>query len=313
MKDFLSKIGSNESVAGYLFILPNFLGFLVFTFFPVIVSLCLSFVDWDILTPPKFVGLANFVALLGFHREGGVIVANDPLFWKYIGNTLFFMLNIPICMAGALVVAMVMNQKLKGIVIFRTIFFLPSICAGVALCLLWKWILNPDYGLLNQILGAVFSLFHINAALPGWLSNPAWAKPGIMLMGFWGAIGGMNMILYLAALQGVPKELYEAAEIDGANGWRKFWAVTMPFISPTTFFIAIMGVISGFQSGFMQAYVMTEGGPAGATTTIDYYIYNNAYQWLHMGYASAIAWFLFIVIFLVTLVNWRFGGKLVHY
>ncbi len=313
MKKLLSQIGNNESIAGYMFILPNLLGFLVFTSLPVLASLGLSFVDWDILTPPKFVGFANFINLLGYHHEAGHLVANDPLFWKYLYNTAFFMLNIPVCMIGALVVALLMNQKLRGITIYRTIFFLPSICAGVAICLLWRWILNPDFGLINMFLVKIFGVLHLGIRPPDWLSSTSWAKPALMLMGFWSSIGGMNMILYLAALQNVPRELYEAAEIDGANGWKKFWAVTVPFISPTTFFITIMSIIGGFQGGFMQAYVMTGGGPAGSTTTIEYYIYNNAYQYFKMGYASSIAWFLFLVIFLVTLINWRFGGKLVHY
>lgn len=313
MRQFLSKLSSNESFAGYAFILPNFLGFLAFTSIPVLASLGLSFVKWDLLTPPQFVGLQNFISLLGFHREAGSLVANDPQFWKYLYNTLFFMINIPICMIGALIVALLMNQKLRGIVVFRTVFFLPSICAGVALCLLWKWLLNPDYGLINTFIGSLFKFLHIKAALPLWLADEKWAKPSLMLMNFWGAIGGMNMILYLAALQNVPKELYEAAEIDGAGSWKKFWAVTMPYLTPTTFFMTIMGVIGGFQGGFTQAFVMTQGGPAGSTTTIDYYIYSNAYQWFKMGYASAIAWVLFILVFIATLVNWRFGGKLVQY
>ena len=313
MKSFFSRIGNNEAVAGYLFILPNLLGFLVFTSLPVLASLALSFLSWDVLTPPKFVGFANFVNLLGFHKEAGNLVANDPLFWKYLYNTVFFLLNVPICMVGSLLVALLMNKKLRGITIYRTIFFLPSICAGVAVCFLWRWILNPDFGLINIFLMRVFELFHINTLPPEWLCSITWAKPALMLMGFWGGIGGMNMILYLAALQNVPKELYEAAEIDGANSWRKFWTVTVPFISPTTFFITIMSIIGGFQGGFMQAYIMTGGGPAGSTTTIEYYIYNNAYQWFKMGYASSIAWFLFVIIFIITLINWRFSGKFVHY
>jgi multiple sugar transport system permease protein len=305
---------SKETIAAYLFLTPNFLGFLVFTSLPVLAALGLSFTEWDILTAPKFVGLANFVKLLGFHQEAGRWAANDPMFWKYLYNTIFLMFNIPICMAGSLVVALVMNRKLRGITIFRTIYFLPTVCAGVAICLLWRWIFNADYGLFNVFLLRVFDLLHLkNINPPAWLSSPVWAKPALMLMGLWTALGGYNMILYLAALHNVPRELYEAADIDGASSWQKFWAVTMPFISPTSFFIFITNVISGFQGGFMAAYVMTGGGPAGATTTIEYYIYNNAYQWFKVGYAASIAWFLFLVIFVVTLINWRLGGKIVHY
>ncbi|MDD3926544.1 MAG: sugar ABC transporter permease [bacterium] len=296
MKRFFNRLTSSETVAGYTFLLPNFLGFLLFTSLPVLASLVLSFMDWDILTPPKFAGISNFVTL--FH---------DKLFWQYVGNTLYLMANIPITMVGALLVALLMNQKLRGIVIYRTIYFLPSVCSGVAVCLLWRWLYNPDFGLINTMLG------QIGIQGPDWLSSTTWAKPALMLMGLWGAVGGMNMILYLAALQGVPPELYEAAEIDGANAWQKFKAITLPFLSPTTFFIGIMAVIHGFQGGFMSAFIMTNGGPAGSTTTIEYYIYNNAYQWFKMGYAASIAWVLFIVVLIITLFNWRFGGKLVQY
>lgn len=313
MKPLLSKSSSNEALAGYLFLLPNFLGFLVFTSLPVLASLVLSFMNWDMLSPPKFVGLANFVNLLGFHKESGMFAANDPLFWKCLYNTVFLMLVVPVSMVGSLLVALAMNQKLRGITIFRAVYFLPTVCSGVAVCMLWRWILNSDFGVLNSVLLRIFELAHVNASPPGWLSDTRWAKPALMMMNLWGAIGGVNMILYLAALQGVPRELYEAAEMDGAGGWHKFKAVTVPFISPTTFFIFIMSVIGGFQGGFMQAYIMTGGGPAQATTTLEYYIYNNAYQWFKMGYAASIAWFLFLVVFVVTLVNWRYGGKLVHY
>jgi len=285
-----------EVLGAYVFLLPNFVGFLVFTSIPVLASLFLAFVDWDILTPPKWVAVDNFIRL-----------GKDHLFWKYVGNTLFLMMGIPITMCASLALALVMNKKLRGIVVFRTIYFLPSICAGVALCMLWRWIYNPDFGLLNNFL----SKLHING--PEWLSSTVWAKPALMLMGLWTGIGGYNMILYLAGLQGIDPQLYEAADIDGANVWQKFWAITWPMLTPTTFFIFIMGVIGGFQGGFEAAYIMTGGGPAGATTTISFYIYNNAYQWFKMGYAASIAWLLFIVILIVTLFNWKYGGKVVHY
>jgi multiple sugar transport system permease protein len=293
--------------------MPNFIGFLLFTSLPVLASLCISFLEYDCITAPKFVGLKNFITLLGFHMESGMVAANDQEFWKYTWNTIFLMFAIPVGMLLSLATALAMNQKLKGIVLFRTVYFLPTVSSGVALALLWKWIYNPDFGLLNEFIGKIGALFYQSWRGPQWLSSIAWAKPSLMIMGLWTGMGGVNMILYLAALQGVPRDYYEAAEIDGASAWQKFCKITWPMISPTTFFIAIMSVIGGFQGGFMSAYVMTQGGPAGATTTIEYYIYNNAYQWFHMGYAASIAWFLFIVIFVVTLINWRFGGKLVQY
>ena len=285
-----------DILGSYLFLMPNFLGFLIFTSLPVLASFFLAFVDWDILTPPNWVGIQNFTRLM-----------KDRLFWKYAGNTLFLMIGIPIGMFASLLLALVMNRKLKGITFYRTIYFLPSISAGVALCMLWRWIYNPDFGLLNSFLTKV------GIDGPEWLSSTVWAKPALMIMGLWTSMGGYNMILYLAGLQGIDPGLYEAADIDGASERQKFWNITWPMLTPTTFFIFVMSVIGGFQGGFEAAYIMTGGGPAGATTTISFYIYNNAYRWFKMGYAASIAWFLFLIILIVTLFNWKYGGKVTHY
>lgn len=378
-----------ESLAAIGFLMPNFLGFLAFTSIPVAASLIMAFTHWNIFRPPSWVGLENFVSLLWYHREGGRAVANDPFFWKYVYNTVYLMIGIPIGMAGSLVVALMMNQKLRGIVVLRTIYFLPTVCSGVALLILWKYLYNADIGLINKILRlageiiyrdrltslvfTVFSALTVGVAAvavavgalaiarwvfeklgiewpawllqmgaaaagaavfvlvavygrqfhallqgfflqpPDWLGTVQWAKPSLILMGLWGGLGGYNMILYLAALQGVPPSYYEAAEIDGAGPWGKFWAVTWPMISPTTFFILVMSIIAGFQGGFMTANVMTNGGPAGSTTTVEYYLYQTAFEKFNMGYASAIAWFLFAVILAVTLLTWRVGGRVVTY
>ena len=378
-----------EALAAYAFLAPNFIGFLAFTSIPVIVSLAMSFTHWNIFKSPTWVGIENYRSLLWYHHEGGRIVMNDPLFWQYVYNTLYLMVGIPIGMAGSLIVAMMMNQKLKGIVIFRTLYFLPSVCSGVALLILWKYLYNADIGLINTFIratgrvvyanpisGLLFTLFcaavvgvvatgavaallalfsYISSKLgldvpnslfralvigagavvfiviglygrqfyaalsglsttpPDWLGTVAWSKPSLMLMGLWGGLGGYNMILYLAALQGVPTSYYEAAEIDGAGPWAKFWAVTWPMISPTTFFILVMSIIGGFQSGFMVADVMTGGGPAGSTMTIEYCLYQAAFIKFSMGYASAIAWFLFAVILALTLLTWKLGGRVVTY
>lgn len=296
------KSSAKEAVAGYLFLLPNFFGFLLFTLIPVILSLILSLVNWDMLSPPKFVGLSNFISLV-----------KDPLFWQCVGNTLFLMLIIPVEMIASLLLAFLMNQKITGARLFRFFYFLPTITNGVAICLLWVWIYNYDFGLFNSLIIKLGNFLNLTWRGIPWLTSTAWSKPSLMIMGLWVAMGGYNMILFLAALQGVPRELYEAAEIDGADGWRKFWAITWPMISPTTFFIAIMALIGGFQGGFMQAYIMTGGGPERSTTTLEYLIYNHLYSWQHVGYAAAIAWFVFVVVFLITLLNWRFGGKLVQY
>jgi multiple sugar transport system permease protein len=308
------KASTKETFWAYTFLAPNLLGFLLFTFLPVVASLLLSFIKWDIITwPPKWIGLDNFIKLLGFSKVAGIWQANDPLFWKYLGNTVFLMLIIPFSMFGSLLAAVALNQKIKGIVFFRTIYFLPAVCSGVAIAILWKWMYNPDFGIINLMISRVGDFLHIPLHGPNWLSSTTWAKPALMFMTFWLTLGGYNMILYLAALQGIPRELYEVAEIDGASAWHKFWAITIPLISPTTFFIAIMSVIGGFQGGFMAAYIMTGGGPAGSTTTLEYYIFNNLYVFQHSGYAACIAWVLFIIIFFITILTWRFGGKLVHY
>ena len=290
-----------ENFHAAIFLAPNFCGFLLFTTFPVIFALILSFFHWDMFTSPQFVGLDNFARLL-----------SDEKLWYYLYNTLFLLLGLPLNIAGSLFLASILSRKMKGVVFFRTIFYLPTITSGVALFMLWKWIYNPQHGLLNKILLQFCRIFDSEImidAMPMWLLDPNLAKPAIILMGFWVAVGGTNMILYLAALSNVPVSLYEASEIDGAGKWQQFKHITWPMISPTTFFIIITGTIGGLQGGFEMAYIMTQGGPAGATTTLGYYIFSTAFENLDMGYAAAQSWLLFIIIFLITLLNWKFGNK----
>lgn len=294
---------SHHVYAALLFLLPNSVGFLIFTAWPVVASLMLSFTSWDLLTPARWVGLANFKELIGFHSAAAGWQANDPAFWKYLGNTLFLLLGLPVNMALSLCLALILNRKLRFTYIYRLVFFLPSVVAGIAIFYLWRWMYNPDFGLVNALLA------QIGIEGPRWLTDVRWAKPALMLMGTWISVGGSGMLLYLAALQNVSQELHEAAAIDGANSWERFRAVTWPAVMPVTFFILTMGLIHGLQSGFDAAYVMTGGGPFGATTTLGYYIYQKAYVFFEMGYASAIAWVLFLIILLVTMLNWRHGGK----
>jgi len=289
--DIKKRIKRKKILTGYAFLLPNITGFMIFTLLPVAASLFLAFVDWDILTPPKFVFLDNFIKLI-----------KDKDFWYYLYNTFFFMLGIPLGMAVSLAMAIALNQKLKGIVIFRTIYFLPVVSSMVATALVWRWIYNPDFGLLNAFLRWIGV---INP--PQWLASTFWAKPALIIMGLWNG-AGYNMLLYLAALQGIPEDLYEAARIDGATKWQQFIHITWPMLSFVNFFMITMGIIGGFQAFGVQ-YVMTGGGPAGSTTTIVYYIYNNAFQWFKMGYASAIAWVLFAMMFTFTLLNWKLGQQ----
>ncbi len=313
------KAKNRETLAAIAFLAPNFIGFLVFTFLPVIFSLILSFFQWELLggegglfSGLRFIGFANFIKLLGFHFENGRLLANDPHFWYYLYNTVFIMLAIPIGIFGSLLLALSMNQKLKGIVFYRLIFFLPSICPIAAIAVLWKVLLNPDFGLVNNFIAKFGAFLGLNLIGPSWLSDGSWAKPAIMLVSLWMTIGGSNMILYLAALQGIPKDLYEAADIDGANAWHKFRYITLPMISSTTFFITIMSIIGGFQGGFAIIYILTGGGPANASTTIMYYIFTNLYEFQKAGYAASVAWVLFIIIFCFSRLYWKRSGK-VHY
>jgi multiple sugar transport system permease protein len=287
----------------WLFLTPNLVGFLLFTLLPVGAAVLLSLFDWNLFAPPRFVGLANFADLLGFRREGAQWTANDPRFWKFAGNTLFLMLAIPVNVAASLGLALLLHRGGSGRVFFRTLYFLPTICMGVGVYVLWQWLLNPEAGPVNWLLSRV------GIPGPGWLKSYEWAKPGLMLMGLWAGAGGTNMVLYLAGLQGVPPELLEAATIDGAGAGARFRHVTWPFLAPTTFFIAVMSLIHGFQGGFDAAYIMTRGGPDGATTTISYYIFQHGFRWFHMGYAAAIAVVLFVLILGFTALTWRFGGR----
>ncbi|KPK45359.1 MAG: hypothetical protein AMK72_11165, partial [Planctomycetes bacterium SM23_25] len=272
---------------------------------PLAASLILAFTDCEMLDPDvRFVGFHNFVQLVGFHRSETGWEANDPAFWKYLGNTVFLMLGIPLSMAASLMLAILVNSRIKGIVTFRTLLYLPTICSGIAVLMLWRLMYHADIGLVNRVLALV------GVRGPNWLDSTTWAKPALIIMGIWLAAGGNNMIIYLAGLQNIPPELYEAAEIDGAGAWHRFRHVTWPMLAPTTFFIFTMSMIGGFQGGFNAAYILTKGGPAGSTTTISYYIYNTAYTGeLLMGYGCAVAWILFLLVFAVTLLNWRYGGR----
>ncbi|OGS47046.1 MAG: hypothetical protein A2539_06940 [Elusimicrobia bacterium RIFOXYD2_FULL_34_15] len=282
---------SDDTLTGYAFLGPNISGFLLFTLIPIVVSFGLAFVEWDLLTPVKFTGFANFIKLI-----------HDKNFWYYLYNTFYFMLGIPLGMFASLALAILINQKLKGIVVFRTVFFLPVISSMVACAIVWRWIYNPDYGLLNAFL----SWIGVRNP-PPWIASTSWAKPALIIMGIWQS-AGYNMLLYLAALQGIPGELYESAGMDGATKWQQFWYITWPSLTFVNFFIVIIGIINGFQAFGIQ-YVMTSGGPADSTTTIVYYIFNHAFMWFNMGYASAVAWALFIFMFGFTLLQWKLGKQ----
>lgn len=289
------KLSTREALNGYLFFLPGLIGFLVFMGFPILFSLYLSFTSYNIYSAPKWVGLLNYEFMF----------TKDPLFFKSLGNTLYYVaLCVPLNTVLGILVAILMNQKVRGVRVFRTIFYLPSVVSGVAVALLWQWILDGNFGLLNTFLA------NFGITGPGWLTDEAWAKPSIVLMNLW-AVGG-TMIIYLAGLQGVPRSLYEAATVDGAGRLRQFWSVTLPMLSPTIFFNVIMGVLGGFQV-FIQAYIMTGGGPNNSTMFYALYLYNVAFKDLQMGYASALAWVLLIIAMILTLIIMKTSNKWVYY
>lgn len=329
MSDYQKKKHRREILIALAFLLPNFIGFLVFMAGPVVFSLGASFTNWNLqqTVPFQFIWFDNFIDLLTDHE-----------FWLYFINTVYLMLGMPIAIAGSLGLALLLNMKLRGMSVYRTLYYLPSITTGVALIILWKALYNPEVGPINVVINWLIEISHINDLItalggdgiqaPYWLNSTRnifalkvetvgfdlsqWglgARDAIIFMGVWTVMGGGNMILYLAALSNVPSELLEAARIDGAGKWKTFRHVTWPMLAPTTFFIVVMSFIAGLQGGFEQARVMTLGGPAGTTTTLTYYIYTKAFEQFEIGYSSAIAWILFVIIFVVTMINWKFGNR----
>jgi multiple sugar transport system permease protein len=280
-----------------IFISPWIIGFCLFIGYPIIASAYYSFTDYDVLTSPQFVGLANFRDLL----------TADHLFYSAVLNTLYLALfSIPLNIFLSVSIALLLNQNVRGMSLYRTIFFVPSIVPLVASALLWAWILNPQYGLANAILKSL--------GLPqlGWLSDPAWSKPSLILMSLWAF--GSTMVIYLAALQDVPSDLYHSAELDGANAWQKTFAITIPLITPTIFFNLVLGTISAFQA-FTTIFVLTQGagGPLDSTLVYGLLLYRNAFTYLKMGYASAMAWLLFAFVMLVTAIIFKSSGRWVFY
>lgn len=280
---------------GLAFLSPWLIGFFAFTLVPIALSLYYSFCDYTLLQPPLFKGLNNYRLLAG-----------DPVFWKVVLNTtLYALMALPLGMIVALGVAMLLNLKIRGLSIYRTIIFLPSLVPAVASAMLWLWLFNTKLGLINTALRAIGV-----TNPPGWLTDVHWAMPALVFMSVWGI--GNTVIIYLAGLQDVPRELYEAANIDGATTLRKLWHVTLPLISPVIFFNLIMGIIGTLQV-FAVPYIMTQGGPARSTYFYTMYLYDNAFSYLKMGYANAMAWIqLLIVLTLTALAAWS-GKRWVHY
>jgi multiple sugar transport system permease protein len=323
MKGYRERYRWHENVQGYLFASPWLIGFFIFLVGPMIFSMVLSLYQWNGIT--SFSGNAAYVGLDNFRRA----FREDRFFWTTLYNTFYYaLLSVPLGICTSLFLANLLNAKIRGISLFRTIFYLPNVMAGVATIMMWSWLFNPEFGGFNFVLNAagVTALGRIIMAhVPGlqayldhyaiswpplWFADEFWAKPAMIIMSLWGA--GGSMLIYLAGLQNIPEHLYEVAEIDGAGKIRQFFAITLPMLTPTIFFNLVMSIIGSFQV-FSQSYLMTNGGPNNATLFYVLYLFRKAFQHFEMGYASALAWILFVVIMFFTLLVLRSGRLWVYY
>jgi multiple sugar transport system permease protein len=288
------SLATRRTLEGYLFASPWIIGFFIFTLGPFVASFWISLNRWDILTPMHFNGLDNYIALF-----------QDELFWKSLSVTLiYFVLSVPAQLILAFILAVLLNGNNVVNYFFRGVFFLPYIVSGVATAILWRWMYNPEFGLIN------FLLSKIGITGPTWLNSTGWVLPSLALMGLWGI--GSNMLIYLASLQSVPEHLYEAAEIDGASRFSKLRFITLPMMSSSVFFTLVIGIITSFQV-FTQAFVMTQGGPENASLFYVFNLYRQAFVSFKMGYASAMAWMLFLVVLAITLLQFKLAGRWVYY
>jgi multiple sugar transport system permease protein len=289
-----STLRRREAVTGYLFILPAVLGFILWTAGPMVYSFWMSLHEWDLLTSPEWVGFGNY-------RD----MWDDPLFWKSLRVTFYFLfVSVPLFQLISFGVALLLNVRVRGISFFRTAYYLPTIVPLVASSVLWAWVFNSEFGLLNALLRKV----GISKIL--WLQDPTWAMPALIVMSLW--VFGGTMIIYLAGLQGIPQHLYEAAELDGAGEWNKLINITIPMMSPVIFFNLVLGLIGSLQT-FTQAYVITNGGPQNSTLFYALYIYRRAFTDFKMGYASALAWVLFGIVLVFSILVFRSFGRMVYY
>lgn len=286
-----------EAVWGYIFAVPWLLGLLAFIVGPIVASLLLSLTKYDVITPPKVVGLANYVNAF----------RGDDLFWSSLGRTFeYAVVVVPVGLAGSLVLAVILNQRIVGTSVYRLLYFLPSLTPAVASGILWQWLFDPQVGPINFVIAG------LGLPRPGWLASTAWAMPAVMLISLWGFWGGNTMLIFLAGLQGVPAELYDASAVDGAGRWTQFVHVTLPMISPTIFFTLVLGIIGALKV-FSLAYVATQGGPAYATWFFALHIYNQAFNYFQMGYASALAWIFAVILMLFTVLQVRLADRWVYY
>jgi multiple sugar transport system permease protein len=294
----MSAQARREELYGWLFASPWILGFLLFTAGPMLASFYLSFTEYSIASPPKWVGFANYQKALG---------GQDNLFWPSLMRTFTYAITVvPIGLAGSLLIAVLLNQNLRGTAVFRTLFFLPYLVPSVAVAVLWQWIFQPEFGALNGLLSTV------GIKGPLWLADSRWAMPSLMVMALWGAIGGPTMVIFLAGLQGVPTEIHEAAALDGAGSVQRFFRITLPLMTPTIFFNLVIGLIAALKV-FELAFVATKGGPNYATWFFIVHLYQTAFQNVEMGYASALAGVFFVIVVALTILNVQLSRRWVYY
>ena len=290
-----SKKARKDFFTGMGFILPSLMGFLIFTFIPVVISLCLSFTSWNFMEGIegiKFNGLANYIRLF----------SDEWFLNSYKNNIIFTAVTVPVLIALGLVMATIINKYIYGGGVVRTMIFIPYIASVVAVCTVWMVLLQPSYGPVNEFLRSIGI-----SNPPGWLADFKWSLPSIMIIYVWQQVGYYS-IVFLAGLKGLPEDVYEAAKVDGASSIRQFFSLTVPLVSPTTFFLTIMGIIGSFKV-FDQISVLTQGGPGSSSSVMAYYVYRTAFDYFEMGYANTLAWALFVLVFLVTLVQWKMQAK----
>lgn len=291
----MNKLSQKDGFWAFIFLLPSVIGILVFNFIPTITSFYLSFTKWNLLGSPKFVGLNNYMSLV-----------EDPLFYKVMGQTLYFVFGTVFFeIIISLFIALGLNSVLNLKTVFRTIYFLPVVSSMVAVAILWNWIFDPAYGFLNYIL----KIIGIDPIF--WLSDPTWAMPSMIIVSVWKNLG-YSTVLFLSGLQTLPQDCIEASSVDGANETQTFFKVVLPLLSPTIFLVSIMSFINAFQT-FDSVYILTAGGPQNTTNLMVYWLYKNAFEFYNMGRASAIAYVLFLIILTITLFQWYFRKKWVHF
>jgi multiple sugar transport system permease protein len=291
----MSPLTRREAIEGYIGISPWLIGFILFSLGPILASIYFSMTTWTITRPPTWVGLANYQRM--FFR--------DPLFWQALKVTLMYVVySLPLKLVGGLALALLLNQKVRGMNFFRTVFYIPAVISGVAVSMMWLWLLQPDYGAVNTLLDLV------GIKGPGWFWDPDWALFSVALMSIWSV--GSGAVIYLAGLQNIPPHLYEAADIDGAGSRSKFWKITLPLLTPTLFFQLVVEMIESFRV-FTQAFVITRGGPLNATYFYMLYLYEEAFQNFNMGYASAMAIILTLIILVATVFVYRTSNRWVYY